>query len=43
MKKTYKTPETKVVQILGPTMMVEGSNRVNEFRGRRDIKAGDED
>ena len=43
MKKTYIKPKTGTVVIIGPRLMLTGSNNVNEFSKGDDIFMGDKD
>ncbi len=42
MKKTYHKPETRVVFLPSPVLMLGGSNTVNEYE-KKDINVGDVD
>ena len=43
MKKSYVDPQTLIVLLHGPALMVSGSTNVNNYNKGGDIHAGDDD
>jgi len=43
MKKKYNNPQTRIVVLRGPVLMLRGSNTVNDYNHGNDIGIGDEE
>ena len=43
MKKTYIKPKIETVVVIGPRVLLGGSNQVNQFDDGGDINIGDND
>ena len=43
MKKTYIKPKIETVVVIGPRVLLGGSNQVNQFDDGGDINIGDSD